>query len=369
MKRWVILAVLVVAITAIATVIGQFLPDDATDQGGAYPIVPVTTGPKPRVVVEGDPVYTFGMMAQRAEGKRTWVVRNEGEGDLLLTMVASSCSCTIASLAEGKTATVKPGGSTEITLSWNTKDRDGSYHQSATIATNDPARPTFELAAEGTVRPAIVVVPDTVINFMEVSNDEPDHRLGVILFSADKPDLKILKLTTSKPGVILAEHEPLSKEDGKALKVEAGHRVNVDVKSGLPLGVFREEVVVVTDHPRQPEMRLIVTGKMMGPIRVTPFERVRMHEVSSRRGQRVELGLLVRGHRPTRFQAARTPEKLKVEIASGDKPDEGGKYRMAVIVPPGTPPGEIDDEIVLQTDHPQASEVTIPVTIYIHDGD
>ena len=190
-------------------------------------------------------------------------------------MVASSCSCTVASLAGGKTATVKPGGTTGITLSWNTKDRDGSYHQSATIATNDPARPTFELAAEGTVRPAIVVVPDTVINYMEVSNDVSDHRHGVILFSADKPDLKILKLTTSKPGVILAEREPLSKEDGKALKVEAGHRVNVDVQSGLPLGVFREELVVKTNHPLQPEVKLYVIGKMIGPISVTP-ERVRL---------------------------------------------------------------------------------------------
>ena len=69
MKRWVILAVLVVAITAIATVIGQFLPDDATDQGGEYPIVPVTTGPKPRVEVRGGPVVKFGMMAERAEGR------------------------------------------------------------------------------------------------------------------------------------------------------------------------------------------------------------------------------------------------------------------------------------------------------------
>ncbi len=367
MMRWVILAVLVVAITATATVIVQFLPVDSSDKV-EYPLAPVTKGPKPRVVVEGDLVYKFGTMAQQVEGKRTWVVHNEGQGDLVLTMVTSSCSCTIANLADGKMATVKPGGKTEIVLSWNTKDRDGSYRQSATIATNDPERQTFELVVEGTVRPAIVVLPDVNLNFMEISNDEPDHRAGVALYSSDKPDLKILKLTTSKPGVILAEHEPLTQEDRKTFQIEAGHRVNVDVKSGLPLSVFREEVVIETDHPRQPEVRLTLVGKMVGPISVTPFEQVRMHDVSSLRGRRIEMGLLVRSQRPTKFQVERKPEKLKVEIAPSDKPHEKGKYRMFVSVPPGTPPGEIEDEIVLKTDHPQASEVIIPVNVYIHDA-
>ena len=38
---------------------------------------------------------------------------------------------------------------------------------------------------------------------------------------------------------------------------------------------------------------------------------------------------------------------------------------MTVTVPPGTPGGLVDDRIVLKTDHPQAGEIKIPVSIYV----
>ena len=38
---------------------------------------------------------------------------------------------------------------------------------------------------------------------------------------------------------------------------------------------------------------------------------------------------------------------------------------MTVTVPPGTAAGEVEGNIVLKTDHPNASELTIPVSILI----
>ena len=37
-------------------------------------------------------------------------------------------------------------------------------------------------------------------------------------------------------------------------------------------------------------------------------------------------------------------------------------------MPPGTPAGEIDGDIVLKTDHPKASELKIPVIILISNA-
>ena len=45
-----------------------------------------------------------------------------------------------------------------------------------------------------------------------------------------------------------------------------------------------------------------------------------------------------------------------------------GRYRMTVTVPRGTPPGLIDDEIILKTDHPKVPEIKVPVNIVVGAG-
>ena len=42
---------------------------------------------------------------------------------------------------------------------------------------------------------------------------------------------------------------------------------------------------------------------------------------------------------------------------------------MTVTVPPGTEPGLIQGSIVLRTDHPSVSELTIPVNITVQGAD
>ena len=182
--------------------------------------------------------------------------------------------------------------------------------------------------------------------------------------SPDKRDLKITKLTSSKPGLIVAEQQPLTEAECKDLKIEAGHRVTINAKAGLPLGAFREEVVIGTDHPQQPELKLTVTGKMEGPISVSP-ERLRMHDVPTRIGGRGIVRFFVRGRKPTTFQVESKPENLKVEIAPSDNPPKEGRYQMIVTIPPGTPPGWIEDQIILKTDHPKAGELRIPVDVRV----
>jgi hypothetical protein len=64
----------------------------------------------------------------------------------------------------------------------------------------------------------------------------------------------------------------------------------------------------------------------------------------------------------------RKPEKLEVSIAPNDTPTLKGRYRLTVIVPPGTSPGLIDDEIIFHTDHPRVGELKVPVNIVVGSG-
>ncbi len=366
MKRWLILALLVVALTAAGTVVLQTLPTDTPTTGEIeYPVPLATEGPKPKAVIDGDLTHRFDTMAQETTGEKVWTITNEGPGDLLLKKGPSTCSCTIVNFKDSDSAVLKPKESTEIKLTWETRGNNGKYSKGASILTNDPEHPKLEFAVEGTVRPAVVLFPSsTTVNFLTLSNTEEDHVYKIAVTSPDRRDLKITKLTSSKPGLIVAEQQPLTEAECKDLKIESGHRVTINAKAGLPLGAFREELVIGTDHPQQPELKLTVAGKMEGPISVSP-DRLRLLDVPSRIGGRGTIRFVVRGRKPTTFEVESKPENLKVEIAPSDNPPREGQYQMIVTIPPGTPPGWIDDQIILKTDHPKAGEVRIPVDVRI----
>ena len=131
-----------------------------------------------------------------------------------------------------------------------------------------------------------------------------------------------------------------------------------------PLGPFREELVIQTDHPDQPELKMTIAGRMTGPITVHP-EKLEMLNVVSRAGASRDFSLLVRGGKEIHFEVALAPEKVKVAIVRDEASRLKGRYRVTVTVPPGTPAGLIDEPIVLKTDHPKVREVKIPVSIYV----
>jgi hypothetical protein len=365
MTRWIILSVAVVALTAFTTFLVQYVPDSGNEP--AYP-VEVSNGPQPKVEIDQDVSHTFGNMSQKSKGIHSWKITNKGEGNLELWLEGkTSCSCTIASLQEGKKELVKPGESKSIELEWNTKTFENDYTQTATIGTNDPSRLTFTLLVRGKVHPPVVVVPPQMVTFGSISNEEP-HLSRVAVFSPDRPEMKVTSVATSRPALIVAKVESLTAEDCKQLQTKAGYKITVEVKPGMPLGQFHDELVVQTDHPQRPELKISISGSANGPITVVP-DNVRLPNVRSKKGASKEIMLLVRGGKSTNFEVAYKPKNLEVAIAPNtDNPAMKGRYRVTIIVPSGAAPGWINDQIILKTDHPKASELKIPVNIFVSNS-
>jgi Protein of unknown function (DUF1573) len=360
MLRWVSFAIGVVLLTAAALLIPQFLPDP---EAAAKIPVNTITGPQPKVEIDQPLIYEFGKMAQHEQGAHTWRIKNTGEKDLELWMIGKpTCSCTIAKLENNQKATVKPGESTTIDLEWNTKTLPEEYSQGATFGTNAPSLDSFKLLVSGKVYPAVVVFPPEMIQFPTISNEEP-HRTRIAVYSQDRPITKVTKVKTSRPAQIVAEYRPMTPDETKQLKIEAGYSVSVEVRPGMPVGQFHEELLIETDHPKRSEVKVSVGGNVIGPISVVP-PGLRMHDVTTL-GTSRDLAVMVRGGKETRFEVASAPEKLKVAVVPDDSPGMKGRYRLTVTVPPGTPSGKIEGTIILKTDHPMVSELKIPVDIFI----
>ncbi|MDR3619940.1 MAG: DUF1573 domain-containing protein [Paludisphaera borealis] len=364
MLRWVILAVVVVVLTVAATLVGSLVPASGTKS--YLPVAPVKTGPAPKAAVDGELTHEFGSMPQESEGKHSWTIKNDGEGDLELWKGTSTCMCTFAKFKDGEKAVLKPGESTDIDVVWKTNHTNGDFRKGANIETNDPNLASIPLFVHGKVNPPIVLMPGEAVDMHAVDSLNP-KTVFVALYSPDRPETKITEIKTSKPGLLIAEATSMSEEDLKLGKIKAGHKVHIKVKQGFPIGTMREEVVIHTDHPLRPEIKITVVGSVSGPISVLP-ERLRMVNVKTSEGATGEITLLVRGGKSVNFEVARKPDRLNVSIEPNDSADRKGRYRVKVDVPKGTAPGYIDEEILIKTDFPDVGELKIPVNILISAG-
>lgn len=371
MLRWFLIAVLTAGLLMAVIIAPSMLSEPANKASDdlKFPTkTPEQPGDGPIATVDHEPLHAFEPMAQNMEGKHLWKITNTGKADLELTKGPSTCSCTIANFLNDESKFVlKPGESTTIELKWETRQNNGEFKKSASVLTNDQLHPSIEFVVQGIVRPAVMVRPtDMVVNFQSVSN-EKQNELPIAVFSSDKADLKVTSVTTSKPEFIVTEVIPLSESEIAELSEKEkvhGAKILVRLKTGMPVGLFSEEMLIKTNHPNQGDLRMTITGKMAGPISTFP-ETLRMSQVSSSKGGSAQAAVIVRDKRATKFEVVDSPKTVNVTVVpaddtTGDK--SSGRYILTLTVPPGAKPGLLDGSIVLKTDHPMASELKIPVT-------
>jgi Protein of unknown function (DUF1573) len=366
MTRWISLACALIVLTGAATFVYQTLPDAVPE-----PTIELhgrkDTGPPPRLELVGDPIHNFGTMVVEVKGSHAWEFKNVGVGPLEVWLEQTTCSCTVATLKsdDGKTnkkVTVPPGGSTPIEVTWE-GHRWGAFGHKATLGTNDPDRPEVELTVHGKMIAPVDVQPSETIAFPDFPQEE-GHRTKLAIVSSDLPDLKLIRIETSRPDLIKVQATPMAAAELERRKVKSGYDLTVEIKPGMAMGRFTEGLMIDTNHPRRSEMKLTIAGTVIGPIRVVP-DRLQMISVASHKGASKDLALIVRGDRETHFEVASRPEGVAVTITRDEKSGAKGRYRLTVTVPPGTPPGVLSHPIVLKTDHPQVAEVRIPVSIIV----
>lgn len=377
MMRWVLLVVLVVVVSAAVPLVLTALPTADEDVPRLTPVGERgQKGPAGTVELSGgDTDYDFGNLALGASGKRTWTVKNVGEGPLELFKGSSSCSCTVADFEEDPSTgvavdklTLKPGQTHEITVSWTPKS-GGAFSQETSIQTNDPKNPALWFRIKGEVKPAIVTVPPIqVLDVGRVDNSK-GLETKMAVSSPDRPEMKVLKTTSSQPGFVEVRTVPLDKDELKEMELKSGYRLEFTIKPSTEIGNFREEVVVETDHPQMKTLTLTVTGRLEGPVNVVPLT-VRIDGATSSDGGSQSVVLSVTDHRETKFEVASKPESCQVDIQPASRLEAGKArlYKMTVSVPPGTPPGVTKGEIVLKTDHPGVSRLSVPFEAVVLSG-
>ena len=92
------------------------------------------SGPKPRILVSEEE-WDFGKVTQGEKPTHIFIVKNGGEGDLIIEGVKESCPCIEASIS---TTLIKPGESAELKVTYDTTDYAGKDEKHLHIYSNDP---------------------------------------------------------------------------------------------------------------------------------------------------------------------------------------------------------------------------------------
>ncbi|RCS41354.1 DUF1573 domain-containing protein [Bremerella cremea] len=334
----------------------------------------------PMAVVEGGSVYAFGRMELNSVGKHTFFVKNEGKQELELTMEGTTCKCTMADLKEGDILRVAPGETTEIKLEWRPKAYQEDFAQTATIATNDPRKPTLELRITGSVVQAVVLEPSE-IRLSNMAAGETRKAATKVLSYKDA-DFKIndLKVTGDGADLFTVTQRPLTTEELESSSgALAGYLVQLEVKPGLPLGTNRNSIVVDTNSEFAPELDISVVSFVVGDISVIAIKKydrdkgvLYLGKLKQDQGISTKLFLIVKGsHRnEVSIKPKQTiPDYMKVEVGEPESINNGNvrKFPITLDVPEGVPAGnylgpgrEKLGKIVLAVEgHPEIKEVDI----------
>ncbi len=341
----------------------------------------------PRVAVDPQQ-HNFGRVGVGVTGRHVFVFTNTGDEPLVLTRGESSCGCcTCVCAVRLPQGAIAPGRSAEVTLEWKSKSYVGSFRQTATILTNDPNRRKVRLLVTGRFTGPVGVLPSQ-LSFGSVRAGRTATRVARLFSYLDKP-LQLTGCKLSNPHsakYFEVTWEPLAaeqvREEGEA---RGGYSVHVSVRPDLPVGEFRQQMLLKTNSQKVPIIEVPVHGQVVSDISIVgrgwnaQTGTLSMGTVRGSQGTAWPLMIVVRGAhakdvglRPVRI----VPDLLKVQLGAPRYIDEKSisLTHMKIRIPPGSgpfaprgPKGDCPGRIVLQTNHPEIPELTVRVRFVIKE--
>lgn len=260
---------------------------------------PKTTRPK-LIVPEFE--FDFGKMGPSQTGSHDFVVRNEGNGELELRKGGMSCSCIGVELHPEK---IGPGEEGIVRVEWETKVQVEGYRQRATIRTNDPERPAFDLDVFGNVLHTFSAHPKEVV-FTKILPGRV-ATADIVLFSEDWEEFEIKQITPSSSNievVDLGTVPPISITGNAKL----ARKFQVKTSDAIPPGRLLEQISFQAESTSNPgETRTVVV-----PISGTISQTISFY------GEHIDRNGVVSMGRVLRRNAKEIPVNVKVndEITS-----------------------------------------------------
>lgn len=346
-------------------------PPEKRDEHESNPFTLSTEGDQPKAVVD-EVKHNFGRLAVSATGRHDFMIRNEGTAPLKLAKGTTTCKCTGFSLG---LLEIAPGASAPIHLEWEKHEPQKEFSQTATIWTNDPEHPKFELEVTGDVVPTLMVVPEGVWTIGALSENSTNTVKGYIAaYQVDS--FEITGIETSADFVTV-QATPLGEQMLKDSGALSGYELVCTVAPKMPAGNFRERVKVNLTIPDAPQVQFYVQGSRIGPFQVIgpgwtqSVNTLNMGRCKAAEGKKVQISLFATPPANGALEFGEpqvTPPLLKVSVRRDESFSTSGgrqRYHITFEAPPGVAAGRWQKDtaiqVVLPCNHPEVASLKLNV--------
>ena len=335
--------------------------------------------------------HEFGTIGTGTEGSHRFAIRNTGGGPLTLSRGHSSCSCTVSDFEgaeEGSAEATKvvPAGETAlVTVTWKGKPPGGPFRQQVTVLTDDPRRPEIALVVEGVVVPTWRAVPESIAVANLSASEGRQTSATIYTYGPEPPVVKGVTIDHPQAAEFfsLATVALSAEEIAAEIGATGGFRIEVVIRSGLPLGRLRQMISATFAMPEEVTAEVPLEGNvggdlvLAGPGWDSSRQALVLGTVSGTAGLRTRIFITAKGPyrdriRPTVEETV--PRSLQVTVGPGSPVGTGGAVRipLEIVIPPGSraanhicseqgPAGRI----VLATGHPDSPTLSLPVCVAI----
>lgn len=299
----------------------------------------------PRMQVD-EPVFDFGRVEQGEQVTHDFRFTNQGNRDLRVQSVKTSCGCTAAVIAAD---TIPPGTEGTIQATFDTQRFAGQKAKDIRVHTNDPLRPVTTLTLRGEITVEVQVQP-AQLYLGRLQRGSPVTRTVTVLYDENK-SLEITHITNANPAIsVRAEDAQVEGKKGKALRVS--------VSKTVPRGPLNDTITVTTTSQKKPTISIPVVGNVEGDISVSPSQ-VSFGVVRQGVGETRTVRIKNRSAQPLGIGQVRSSlDTVKPELT---EVTPGKEFELRLHITGDTEPGRIRGSVEVMTDHPEETRLTIPL--------
>ena len=337
------------------------------------------TGPWP-VAVSEKTDFNFGRMSVNSKNEHTFVIRNEGEADLILKEGQPTCKCTTFALESN---VLKPGEDTNLVINWKAGDAaDREFHHGGDVYTNDPKSPAINFGVNGAIEMPVEILPN-IWNVGKIDVDKTGTLRAEI--GSKLTDQFELEAVASPSGKVTVNLSPMSAEEAVQSGWLKGYRIDVEIATDILPGKFDEDVRFnVTGIQDLEFVTAALTARKYGSFILQPLDGamflpdgllLQLGQFPASEGRTAKLLLVVDEKdmtdpfRITEIDA--DPPFITASLVPlGVPTGTVHRYTLEISIPPGRPRIQKNDanrgHITLHTNHPSGETIFTDVLVHSH---